>query len=177
MEREIMEYDVVIVGAGPSGLSAAIRLKQLASEQEHDLSVCVLEKGSEVGAHLLSGAVLEPRALNELIPDWKEKGAPLNTPATEDHFIYLTEMKSYKLPNPPQMNNHGNYIISLGMFGRGWRPRPRNWASRSIPASRRPRCCITRTARSRASPPATWASARTASTPTATQPGMELHAK
>jgi len=113
-ERESMEFDVVIVGAGPSGLSAAIRLAQLAQENERELSVCVLEKGSEVGAHILSGAVLEPRGLDELIPDWKEKGAPLNTPAAEDRFFYLTAKGSIRLPTPPQMNNHGNYIISLG---------------------------------------------------------------
>ena len=113
-----MEFDVVIVGAGPSGLACAIRLGQLAQESGKDLNVCVIEKGSEVGAHLLSGAVLEPRALSELIPDWKEKGAPLNTPAGKDRFLYLSETKAVTLPTPPQMHNKGNYIISLGNLGR-----------------------------------------------------------
>jgi electron-transferring-flavoprotein dehydrogenase len=114
MERESMEFDVVIVGAGPSGLATAIRLKQLCAEKGQDLSVCVLEKGAEVGAHILSGAVMDPGALSELIPDWKEKGAPLNTPAGEDNFLYLTASKAYRLPTPPQMHNHGNFVISLG---------------------------------------------------------------
>jgi electron-transferring-flavoprotein dehydrogenase len=113
IQREAMEYDVVIVGAGPAGLSAAIRLKQVSPET----SVCVLEKGSEVGAHILSGAVIDPIALNELIPDWKEKGAPLNTPVLEDRFYVLGKGGALRVPNalmPPLMNNHGNYAVSLG---------------------------------------------------------------
>jgi electron-transferring-flavoprotein dehydrogenase len=114
MPRETMTYDVLIVGAGPAGLAAAIRLKQLAAEASREVSVCVIEKGSEVGAHILSGAVVEPRALNELIPDWRERGAPLNTAATDDRFLFLTRANWVRLPTPPQMHNHGNYIVSLG---------------------------------------------------------------
>ena len=109
-----MAFDVVVVGAGPSGLATAIRLKQLAAAEDRDVSVCVVEKGSEVGAHILSGAVLEPRALFELFPDAIERGAPLDTPVGEERFLLLTRGSALRLPTPPQARNRGNYIVSLG---------------------------------------------------------------
>ena len=171
--REAMEFDVVIVGAGPAGLAAAIRLKQLAAAAGSEVSVVVLEKGSEVGAHILSGAVIDPIGLATLFPDWQAKGAPLETPVREDRFYYLGPAGVLRIPNivmPPLMSNHGNYIASLGNLTQaGWASRPPSWAWRSIRASPPPRCSTTTRAPCWASPPATWGSARTASRPTASR--------
>src|SRR5690606_15503200 len=117
VERESMDFDVVIVGAGPAGLSAAIRIKQLAAETGKDVSVVVLEKGSEVGAHILSGAVMDPKGISELFSDWKEQGAPLETEVTEDRFLVLGQEGAFAMPSfllPPALKNHGMYIGSLG---------------------------------------------------------------
>src|SRR5690349_12513089 len=116
-DRESMQYDVVIVGAGPAGLAASIRLKQLAASSGSDISVCILEKGSEVGAHILSGAVIDPKALDELIPDWKDKGSPLTVPVTENHHWVLSKRRKWAFPQflmPGFMHNRGTYTLSLG---------------------------------------------------------------
>lgn len=160
-ERESMPYDVVIVGAGPAGLSAAIRLKQLANEAGREITVCVLEKGSEVGAHILSGAVIDPRALDELLPDWRDQGCPLaEVPVTENHHWILNATGKTEMPHfalPPFMSNEGTYTCSLGSLCRWLAEQAEGLGVEIFPASPRPRCCSTKMDRSRASRPATWA--------------------
>ena len=178
-EREAMEYDVVIVGAGPSGLAAAIRLKQLAAEERaRKYRVCVLEKGSEVGAHILSGACLEPRALNELIPDWQEQGAPIDTPVTEDQFLYpdghqiLSPADAAADAQPGQLHRQPRQCRAAG-----WGSRPRRWASRSTRASPQPRCSTTRPAGCAGVATGNMGVTKDGEEGPSFQPGMELHAE
>ena len=150
---------MLIVGGGPAGLAAAIRLKQLAAQNDREIGVCVIEKGAEIGAHILSGAVMDPKALNELDPDWKANGSPLNVPVQEDRFLFLSERGGWRVPNrllPDCFRNHGNYVVSLGNVCRWLGHRPKRWGSRSFPGFAGQKCSTTSAARSRASPPATW---------------------
>ena len=150
-EREAMHYDVVIVGGGPAGLSAAIRLKQLAAEQGREIAVCVLEKGSEIGAHILSGAVIDTKALDELIPDWKDKGSPLTVPVTENHHWLLTakrQMGDAGIADAAVHAQQGHlYGSASAISAAGWRARRRSLESRFSPASPPPKSCSTMTGR------------------------------
>src|SRR5690349_4828921 len=179
-ERESMAYDVVIVGAGPAGLSAAIRLKQLASEAGRELSVCILEKGSEVGAHILSGAVIDPRALDELIPDWKDKGSPLTVPVTENHHWILRKSGKWEMPHllmPPFMNNKGTYTLSLGNFCRWLAGQAEEFGVEIFPGFPAAEVLFNDNGSVKGVATGDMGIARDGSHRADYQPGMELHAK
>ena len=179
-EREVMEYDVVVVGAGPAGLAAAIRLKQLAAAAGSEISVVVLEKGSEVGAHILSGAVMDPRALNELIPDWQQKNAPLNAPVSEDRFMFLTESSAFKVPGfmlPACFQNHGNYVISLGAVCRWLGQQAESLGVEIFPGFAAAEVLYTEAGGVKGVATGDMGIGKDGEPTDAYQPGMELHAK
>ena len=179
-QREVMEYDVVVVGAGPAGLAAAIRLKQLAAAAGSEISVVVLEKGSEVGAHILSGAVMDPRALNELIPDWQQKNAPLNAPVSEDRFMFLTESSAFKVPGfmlPACFQNHGNYVISLGAVCRWLGQQAESLGVEIFPGFAAAEVLYTEAGGVKGVATGDMGIGKDGEPTDAYQPGMELHAK
>lgn len=181
MERESMEFDVVIVGAGPAGLATACRLRQLSQQTGNDVSVCVVEKGSEVGAHILSGAVFEPTALNELFPDWKEKGAPLNTAVSEDHIFFMPSASSgIRVPGvfaPKTMHNEGNYIISLGNLCRWLAEQAEALGAEIFPGFAAAEVLFHEDGRVKGIATGDMGVSHTGEHKDSYQPGMELHAK